>query len=261
MHRFRFSTIFLTLLALLITSCGGETVDGITSIPDEIDGLWSGSVMIDDQIAQSIYMGLSDSEGNLNIILDPSGNASLAGLALFFNGEIDSISSGLTLYNEPGDFVDDLTFELGTFNPDPPVPSLSATLINGTKTTEVKLELTYNATLYETPSSLALVSGTWRYSDGVNTLDLEIDSNGIITAGEDNDGCLYTGHIGILKSERNLYRISVEITCPHVPTTISTTGLATLTEVFFQDTLIYSVTGIDTTRSESVAFVERLTRQ
>lgn len=261
MHRFRFSTIFLLLLSLLITSCGGETVDGITRIPDEIDGLWAGSIIdSDNQITQSIFLGLSDSSGNLNIILDPLvGNASLAGLAFFFNGAVDSNSPGLTLYNEPGDFVDDLKFVQGSFIPQ---VSLSAELINSTRIREVTLELTYNATLYETPSSLALVNGTWQYSDinSLYTLDLEIDSNGGIT-GNDTDGCDYVGNIEILKSERNLYQISVDITCPPVQTTISTTGLAILTEVLAQDTLIYSVTGIDTTRSESVAFVERLTRQ
>lgn len=257
MQQFQYPTILLVFLSLLITSCGGESVPEVVT-PNEIDGLWSGSVNDNVGIAQTIYLGLSDSEGNLNIILDSSGNASLAGLAFFFNGEVDSISSELTLYDASGDLVDNLEFVEGSFTSDP-FPSLNATLTSNTTSRELTLILNYNAVLYEGPSSLALVSGTWRFDDGLNTLDLEIDVDGVIT-GDDSDGCQYSGTIGTLNSNFNLYQISVDITCPTDPT-ISTTGLATLAEILAQETLIYSITGIDTTKSAPVAFVERLIKQ
>ena len=172
MQRFHYPTILLWfLLSLLFTSCGGDSIPELSVSSDEIDGLWSGSV-IDDGIAHSFVLGLSDTDDNLNIILDSSGNATLAGLAIFFDGEV-SDSSEMTLYDISGDFVDDLEFVQGSFDPE---TSLTAELTNASGSRIVTVDLIYNAFRYERPSSLTLVSGTWRFNDGLNTLDLEIDA-------------------------------------------------------------------------------------
>lgn len=69
--------------------------------------------------------------------------------------------------------------------------------------------LAYNS-LYERPSALAEIAGTWTdYSSGYYQTVM-IDSNGNVT-GEDFGGCTYSGNVGIINSLYNAYNANFTI--------------------------------------------------
>lgn len=107
-------------------------------------------------------------------------------------------------------------------------------------------------------STLAMVSGIWVHTGATYTLSLAVDPNGVMH-GSDTNGCVYNGTVGILDRSYNLYRAQIDIDACY-PVTVSTSGLATLTDGVMQnDTLSYAVTGYTAALSRD-AFVERLTR-
>ena len=72
------------------------------------------------------------------------------------------------------------------------------------------LDLVYDAT-YDTPSSLARLSGVWSYMDGNDqTVEFQIDSRDRIQ-GHDSRNCEYLGKLDIINPARNAYEVEVRI--------------------------------------------------
>jgi hypothetical protein len=73
----------------------------------------------------------------------------------------------------------------------------------------------YDAAIYEQPSSLAAVSGSWtiRNLTGAATGTLVVNGNGSF-AGSDILGCRYSGSIMIIDNRYNAYRVNLNVsTC------------------------------------------------
>jgi hypothetical protein len=70
----------------------------------------------------------------------------------------------------------------------------------------------YDAAIYEQPSSLAAVSGSWtiRNLSGAATGTLKVSANGSFT-GFDILGCGYSGTISIIDSRDNAYRVNLNV--------------------------------------------------
>ncbi len=70
--------------------------------------------------------------------------------------------------------------------------------------------LTYNGSLYERPSSLPGVSGTWKGKILDFTNFIRIDDNGAIT-GVNTTGCFYGGHVSVIDPSFNIYSVHLDI--------------------------------------------------
>lgn len=66
--------------------------------------------------------------------------------------------------------------------------------------------LGYFTSLYERPSSLALIAGV--YTDGL--LTIAVNSDGVVT-GSDMDGCVLNGNVGVVHPDRNYYSVVVDV--------------------------------------------------
>jgi hypothetical protein len=113
-------------------------------------------------------------------------------------------------------------------------------LISGERTTS-----TFNVIfdeLFNRPSSLALLEGTWSYTEPGYSVSIDVDDQGEIS-GSDSDGCVFFGLASVLDPEHNTYGIDVNVTnCFQMNDTYS--GLAVLDdEVTPNDTLRYFVSG------------------
>ena len=108
--------------------------------------------------------------------------------------------------------------------------------------------LSYN-TLYERPSSLAIISGIWL---GQNST-FNISSSGTIS-GSDVFGCQYGGQFSIINSSFNAYKLAVTVTqCGAADGSYS--GLATLSDsITTNDTMTVGIS------STSLSIVTKLTR-
>ena len=72
------------------------------------------------------------------------------------------------------------------------------------------LDLVYDAA-YDTPSSLARLSGVWSYMDsGDQTVEFRIDSKGRIQ-GRDSGSCEYLGKLNIINPVHNAYGVEVRV--------------------------------------------------
>ncbi len=72
------------------------------------------------------------------------------------------------------------------------------------------LDLVYDAA-YDTPSSLARLSGAWSYMDGNDlTVEFQIDSRGQIQ-GHDSRNCEYLGKLDIINPDHNAYEVEVKV--------------------------------------------------
>lgn len=72
------------------------------------------------------------------------------------------------------------------------------------------LDLVYDAA-YDTPSSLARLSGVWSYMDGNDqTVEFQIDSKGRIQ-GHDSRNCEYLGKLDIINPAHNAYEVEVRV--------------------------------------------------
>jgi hypothetical protein len=73
--------------------------------------------------------------------------------------------------------------------------------------------LTYNGFLYERPSSLPVVSGTWKGKILDFNNAIHIDDNGAII-GVNTSGCTYGGHVSVIDPSFNIYSVHLDIsTC------------------------------------------------
>lgn len=64
------------------------------------------------------------------------------------------------------------------------------------------------ASIYNRDSSLSLTQGVWSYTSGAYSLAVAIDGDGSFF-GQDSDGCVIGGNIGIIDTGRNLYDVDL----------------------------------------------------
>ncbi len=73
------------------------------------------------------------------------------------------------------------------------------------------LNLAYNP-IYDAPSSLDLITGSWVYTDHDNlTTEINIENEGTLT-GHDSDRCELLGYMDLVNPNYNAYKIKLEIT-------------------------------------------------
>ena len=80
--------------------------------------------------------------------------------------------------------------------------------------------LRFNA-LYNQPSSLATIAGTFGYTSGSYTVTYTISNTGAVS-GSDTSGCTYSGNFSLVNASFNVYRLSATTNCA----TGTFTGLA-----------------------------------
>ena len=71
------------------------------------------------------------------------------------------------------------------------------------------MSLSFNS-IYNRPSSLSAVAGSWGYTSGTYNLTLTAQNDGSFF-GQDSDGCVISGNIGILDASHNLYSTNVSV--------------------------------------------------
>jgi hypothetical protein len=113
----------------------------------------------------------------------------------------------------------------------------------------------YDGAIYEQPSSLAAVSGSWtiRNLSGAATGTLRVNGNGSFS-GSDISGCGYSGVISIIDSRYNAYRVNLNVSNCGVANG-AYEGLAGLLSTFSaNDTLEFALS------DQSLAEVNGITR-
>ena len=105
------------------------------------------------------------------------------------------------------------------------VPKTSLAYAAGTGTSAYTLA--YNAA-YETPASLADVTGRWRtsFSGGTLVLTLDVAGSGAIT-GSNTSGCTYSGSLAPHAGGVAVYDLRLAEACPGAPA-VQFSGIATL---------------------------------
>src|SRR5204863_6571431 len=70
----------------------------------------------------------------------------------------------------------------------------------------------YNALIYEQPSSLGAVAGTWaiRNAAGAAVGSLQVSASGSFS-GSDDAGCHYTGTVSLIDTRYNAYRVNLTV--------------------------------------------------
>ncbi|WLQ13241.1 hypothetical protein O5O45_26275 [Hahella aquimaris] len=71
------------------------------------------------------------------------------------------------------------------------------------------MSLSFNSIYNRTPS-LSLLAGQWNYTSGAYSLTITVQNDGTYW-GQDSDGCVVSGTIGLLDTAHNLYNASTSI--------------------------------------------------
>ena len=204
----RRSFFFLVAVWLLVSACGGGGGDDTGSSsgpPQSIAGIWTGTLT--SATLQTTY-------GVVGLITE-SGTARFANTSSLaqYGGQVSvnggSFSSAATAYAPYG----------GMF---PNGSTVGPVSVSGTFTEKGAMDGSYSgvgdagtfyliySSLYDRPSSLALVSGIWKGSIEGYANTLTIDSGGNI-AGSSTSGCTYSGNVGIIDSSHNEYTLTLTI--------------------------------------------------
>jgi hypothetical protein len=249
----RRGVFFLSLaVCLLISACGsggGDDPGPSSSPPQSIAGIWTGTFT--SNVLHTAYgvAGLITESGTARF----ANTSSLAQYGGQVNVNGGSFTSAATAYAPYGGTLPDGSTVgpvsiSGTFTEKGIMSgSYSGVGDNGT------FYLTYSS-LYDRPSSLALVAGTWKGSVEGYANTLTIDSGGNIT-GSSVSGCTYSGKVGIIDSSHNEYTLTLSIgNCGGRDGTYS--GLAALTDVnAANDSFLASVS------NSSYSYVASMSRQ
>ena len=194
------SSILLGLFLLLgLVACGGGNGgDGGTTVNASANGLWEGTFTESGvgtfDVSGLLYNGriiaISESAGAIY-----DGSYTVSG---------NNISGNVTAYQVNG------------------VPFATAT-ISGTVTEQGSISVSFNTSygssgtmslffnsIYNRTSSLSLVAGNWSYTNGAYSLTVAVQNDGSYW-GQDSDGCVISGTIGLLDTSYNLYSMNTTI--------------------------------------------------
>jgi len=202
----------------LLLSCGGAGNDGRIAAPlvlaeESPAGIYFGTFTSTSGAQPVAYqtVGLISENHDVQFLVSFDAQRHYAGYVLVLGSEI----SGL-LFEYRGVFnrffgidgVSETTFDGSVAEADNIFADYSA------QSDEGRINLDYS-TGYEDGSSLARTTGIWMYSEAssggaVYTITLDIDANGQIF-GADSTGCIFSGQIGIIDPNYNMYRAHVMI--------------------------------------------------
>jgi hypothetical protein len=202
----------LAFSSLLLTACGGgggsdgaETVESTAPavsnpVPQDVsaNGLWSGT-FTETGLGTFDVAGIFY-DGRL-IAISESANAIYDGSYTMDGETISAAVTGFEIFGGP--FV---TTAMTGNTQEASNISLSFSTSYGSNGT---ISLDYDAT-YDQPSSLEAVSDVWLFTDGGYSITLVVDDDGEYV-GSASDGCLYSGRIGLLDPNKNLYDVSTSI--------------------------------------------------
>jgi len=192
------SVVIWSFVLFGLVACGGDGGDGEgsgeTTTNVSANGLWEGSFT-------------EDGVGTFDIS------------ALLYNGRIIAISeSAETIYDGSYTVSDNnisgslriigwpfVTTFSGTVTEQESM-SLSFDTSYGTRGT---VSLSFND-IYNRKSSLALVEGTWNYTSDDYSITITVQSDGTYW-GQDSEGCVISGSIGLLDTSHNLYDVNTLI--------------------------------------------------
>ncbi len=188
-------------LCLTLAACGGGGGGG--SDPDtpppvsEVDGIWRGSFVSDSTGSYSLLGLIKDGEIRMLSADNGSIHAGTASVASggVFSATTTDYAIGGTVYAE--------TSMTGSYVQGQSI-SADYTATNGDSGT---VSLTYDE-LYDRDSSLALTEGIWSVTEGAYTFTITIQADGTLD-GSDTDGCIYSGSVSIIDSNKNLYDVDV----------------------------------------------------
>jgi len=218
----------IIMLSMAMIACGGGGGDGGgSSSPSlstqSIAGIWEGTLTSTVVHQQYSVIGIISESGTARFVNATWGAQYSA--TVDTNG--NSFSANTTAYAPFG----------GWF---PNGSTVGAVTLSGTFTTKGSIVGTYSGvgdsgsyslrynSLYEMPSSLPTIAGTWSAPIYTDTETLTIDLNGDIT-GSSTTGCTFAGHVSIIDSAYNAYEITIVIDhCGQENGTYS--GLATITD-------------------------------
>lgn len=197
-----------------LVACGGGGGGGETTTNVSANGLWNGTFTESGvgtfDISGLLYNGriiaISESAGAIY-----DGSYTVSG---------SSISGTVTAYQINGGPFATVTLS-GTVTEQGSISSSFNTSYGTSGTISLSFDSIYNR-----PSSLSLVAGNWNYTRGDYSLTITVQSNGTYS-GQDSEGCVVSGSIGLLDTAHNLYNINTSIaSCEDV--TGSYTGFASL---------------------------------
>lgn len=242
--------------ALALTGCGGGG-DNETPAPPgaSTQGIWRGTLVLDGERVAGV-IGMTDAQSDTNVILRSATDVQLRGRIASNGTAIDTSLGFLTLFNTTRDTsLDVFGFLGGIVNAR---GTLDATLQESAYGRVLLVGLAYDA-IYERPSSLALVAGTWR-DTSVRGREWRIDAAGAFS-GSDGSGCVFQGNIRVIDPARNLYRVDYTVAQCYSGT-IHVTGHAFLDDAQAQaDVLRSAGTGGYYSGFDLFSFVSEMTRQ
>lgn len=236
----------IIVIPVVLVSCF-HSDDEVIIPDDDINGIW-----IDDNYGVGI---ISDYGWNFNIVSPYSSQ----GYSQYL-GDIRSSSgviydSFIASYRSDGSFANVWGLDNGTAVPKESINVTYDSHYFG----EFILDMKYDASLTERPSSLDLTSGIWSYTNPYYTVTLTIDAQGDLF-GSDTDGCTFSGSLSIPHTSINIYKVKFSKSgCDSSPSMSEGKGQAILMDsTNINDTLIMAITR---TVSTSASIVFRLTRQ
>lgn len=233
MRNFCSPILRLTLICsiLLLAACGGGGGGGgsnVTTANASANGYWEGTFT-------ETGLGTFDVSGLLYngriIAISESAGAIYDGSYTVSGG---NISGDVTAYQINGG------------------PFATAT-ISGTVTEQGSISVSFNTSygssgtmalsfdsIYNRTSSLSKVTGIWNYTSGTYSLTITVQNDGAFT-GQDTDGCVVSGAIGILDTAHNLYSMNTSIASCGVLNGSYTGFSALLDSITADDTLQVAV--------------------
>lgn len=185
------------LVGLIACSGGGGGGDGTTTNVSA-NGLWEGTFTENGAgtfaVSGLLYNGriiaISESAG---VIYD--GSYIVSG---------SSISGNVTAYQ-----IDGGPFATATLTGTVTEQGLISVSFNTSYGASGTMSLSFN-NIYNRTSSLSLVAGIWNYTSGTFSLTITVQNDGTFW-GQDSDGCVVSGNIGLLDTAHNLYNMSTLI--------------------------------------------------
>jgi hypothetical protein len=198
------------LAIALLASCGGNDLSPPVVQDESPAGIWQGPITSTIDSSATQVIGAVSANNDAQFVAAPiferhyAGNLATAGNVLV---------GTLNLYRgKTGPFFG--AGGLGSLNIDGTAVERTQLSADYTGDDEGLFSLSY-VTSYEDASSLALIAGTWLYSEPsaagpLYTVTLDIDGAGAIF-GTDSAGCVYSGQISLIDSAFNAYEAAFTV--------------------------------------------------
>lgn len=203
---------------VLVSACGGGGGGNNTPVVNaKAGGVYTGSITPNGQPTQQVVAALVTESGEARLLTDIG---TVFSAQLNTNG--NNVAGNFTGFTDSGTFGNGRSKTAGM---------LAGTIserasLNANYSAEAgdrgALQLAFNGAVYNQPSSLATLAGTFGYTTNSGySVSYSVQSNGVLN-GSDNQGCTYAGNFSIADARFAVYRLSATSSC--TPGTF--TGLA-----------------------------------